>query len=126
MRDLLFVLGQEEVADGIFTGLRQGNALRRHFLAEEAIRDLHQDTGAIAHQRIGTDSTAMRQVLQDEQAILDDLVRLLPLHMGNEADAAGIMFVAWVVETLFRRQTGARGRHLGDCFRTGGPHDLFG
>ena len=42
----------------------------------------------------------MRQVFEDEQAVLDDLVRLLALHVGDEADAAGIVLVARIVETL--------------------------
>jgi hypothetical protein len=53
----------------------------RHFLAEEAVGDLHQHARAIAHQRVGADGAAMRQVFQHEQAVLDDLVRLLALHM---------------------------------------------
>ena len=104
MGDLRLVLRHEQVADGIFAGLRQDDALQRHFLAEEAVGDLHQNARAIAHQRIGADGTAMRQVFQDEQAVLDDLVRLLALHMRDEADAAGIMLVARIIKTLFFRQ----------------------
>jgi hypothetical protein len=88
----------------------QRYALLRHLLAEEAVRDLDENACAIAHQRVGTDSTAMSQVLEDEQPVLDDLVRLLPLHMRNEADAAGIVLVARVVKAL-------RGRKTGGCDR---------
>ena len=63
-------------------------------------RDLHEHAGAVAHQRIGADGAAMGQVFEHEQAVLDDLVRLLALHMGDEADAAGIMLVARIVKTL--------------------------
>src|SRR5690606_15695050 len=65
---------------------------------------------AVAHQRIGADGAAMRQVLEDEEAVLDDLVRLLALHVGDEADAAGIVLVARIIESLRRRQAG---RHEG-------------
>ncbi len=126
MGDLLFVLREEEVTDGIFTRLRQRHALSRHLLAEEAIRDLHENAGAVTHQRIGTNSTAVGQIFQNEEAIANDLVRLLALHMGDEADAAGIVFVARIIETLLRRQTGTDDRRIGDLFRTGGPDDHFG
>ncbi|MCY1307806.1 hypothetical protein D9M70_577630 [compost metagenome] len=46
----------------------------------------------------------MRQVFEHEQAVAHDLVRLLTLHMRDETDAAGVMFVARIVETLFSRQ----------------------
>ena len=76
------------------------DALLRHLLAEETVGNLHQHAGAVAHQRIGADGAAMRQVFEHEQAVLDDLVRLHALHMRDEADAAGIMLVARIVETL--------------------------
>jgi hypothetical protein len=47
---------------------------------------------------IGADCAAMRQVLQDLQAMGDDLVRLAAVQVGDEADAAGIMIQARIVE----------------------------
>ena len=69
MGDQRLIARHEEVADGIFAGLRQGDALQSHLLAEETVGNLHENAGAIAHQRIGADGAAMRQVFQDEQAI---------------------------------------------------------
>jgi len=51
----------------------------------------------------------MGEVFEDEQAVADDLVRLLALHMGDEADAAGIVLVARIVEALLLRQAGRKG-----------------
>ncbi|MNV22303.1 hypothetical protein D3C71_1132700 [compost metagenome] len=119
MLDLLGIARQEEMTNGIFTGLRQRYALLCHFFTEETIRDLHKNTRAVTHQRVGTDSTAMRQVFQDEQAVLDDLVRLLALHIGNEADAAGIMLVARIIKTLGGRNAGGDERHALPGFRRG-------
>jgi len=104
--DLIRVTRQEEVTDGILASLGQGDALLCHFLAEELVGDLQQNAGTIAHQRISTDGAAMGEVFQNEQAVLDDLVRLLALHMGDEADAAGIVLVARVVKPLRCRNTG--------------------
>ncbi len=72
------------------------------------VGNLHQHAGAIAHQRIGADRAAMRQVFQHGETVGDDLVRLHTLHLGDEADAAGIVLVARIVKTLlFRQPVGA-------------------
>ena len=42
----------------------------------------------------------MGQVLQDLQALLDDGVRFLALDVRNEADAAAVVLVGRVVQTL--------------------------
>ena len=100
------VLRHEPVADAVVPDRRQFDALLGHLLAEEAVRNLHQHAGAVAHQRIGADGAAMREVLEHGQTVLDDLVRLHALHLGDEADAAGIVLVARIVEALGGRQTG--------------------
>lgn len=69
-RDLLFVARHEDVADAIFASLRQGDAPFGHFLAEEAIVNLHENIRAVAHQRVGADSAGVRQVLENEETVL--------------------------------------------------------
>ena len=64
MRAQLSVARHEQMADAILAGRRQLDALLGHLLAEEAVGDLHQHAGAVAHQRIGADGAAMRQVLE--------------------------------------------------------------
>ncbi len=64
------------------------------------MRNLHKDTGAIASQRIRADGTAVLQVFQDVQRTLHDFVRLAALHIGNEADAAGIKLPVRIEQTL--------------------------
>jgi hypothetical protein len=93
-----FVARHEPVADAIFAGRWQLDALIGHLLAEESVGDLHQHARAVAHQRIRSDSAAMRQVFEHEQPVLDDLVRLDALHLRDEADAAGVMLVTRVVK----------------------------
>ncbi len=85
-------------------GLRQGDAETLGLRREKAVRDLHQDAAAVAHLRVGADRAAMVEVLQDLEALLDDGVGLAVVHVGDEADAAGILLVARVVEALARRQ----------------------
>ncbi len=51
----------------------------------------------------------MLEIDQDGQRILDDLVRLAALDVGDEADAAGILVERRVVEAARRRQAGIGG-----------------
>ena len=71
-------------------------------LREERVRNLHQDAGAVAHQRIGADRAAMLEVLEDGEAVLDDPVRLASLEVDDEADAAGVVLGARIVQVLAR------------------------
>jgi hypothetical protein len=79
---------------------RQFDALLGHFLAIELVRNLDQDAGTVALQRVGTNSAAVIQVLQDQQTLLDDVVTFLALEMGDKAHAAGVVLVGGVVQTL--------------------------
>jgi hypothetical protein len=76
------------------------DALLGHFLAVELVRQLDHDAGAVAHQRVGTDGAAMFEVLQDQQTLLDDRVRLFTLDVGDEADAAGVMLVGFAIQAV--------------------------
>ena len=70
------------------------------FAREELVRDLNQDSGAVARFRIAAAGAAMRQVDEDLQSLDDDVVRLLALDVDHETDATSIVFVSRVVETL--------------------------
>ena len=100
------VLRHEDEADRVVAGLRQGEAEPLRLLGEEGVRDLHQDAGAVAHQRVGADGAAMLEVLEDPQPVLDDPVRLLVLQVDDEADAAGVALVRRVVEARGGRSGG--------------------
>ena len=56
----------------------------------------------------GSAPTAPRcsRLQQDGERVLDDLVRLAALDVGDEADAAGILVERGIVEALRRRQPG--------------------
>jgi hypothetical protein len=69
-----------------------------HLGAVEVVRDLDQDAGAVAEQRVRAGRPAMVQVQQDLQTLLDDVVALRPLDVGDEADAAGVVLVGRVVQ----------------------------
>ncbi len=93
----------EQRADGVFAGLRQGEAELLGLARKEAVRDLHQNARAVTGARIGTGGAAMFEVAEDVDRVGHDLVGLLALDVGDEADAAGILFLAEVVKTFRRR-----------------------
>ncbi len=64
------------------------------------MRDLDENAGTVAGQRVGADGAAVLEVLQDLQRVFDDLVRLAALHVGDEADAACIAFEVGIEEPL--------------------------
>ena len=96
-------LWQEDHTDAVFAGRRQVDALLGHLFAEELIGNLQQDARAVAHQRVSADGAPVVEVVQDTQALLDDLVALLALDVSDEADAASVVFIGRVVQTLGRR-----------------------
>ena len=67
---------------------------------QELMRNLHQDTRAVAGQRITAAGPAMRQVVQHLQSLAHDIVGSLALDIDDEADAAGVVLVPRVVKAL--------------------------
>ena len=70
------------------------------------VRDLHQNAGAVTGARIGADGAAMFEVAENADRVGDDLMGLLALDVGDETDAAGILFQGEVVEAFCRRPPG--------------------
>jgi hypothetical protein len=64
------------------------------------VGNLDQDAGAVAEQGVVAGGAAVRRGFPGSQALLDDGVAFLVLDMGDKADAAGVMLVRRVVQTL--------------------------
>ena len=96
----LVVVGQERDADGVRPARRQVDALLGEHGAEELVRDLGEDAGAVAGVRLGAGGAAVLEVLERGDGLLDDLVGLLPRHLRDEGDAAGVLLELGVVEPL--------------------------
>ena len=96
-------LRQEDHPDAILAGRRELDALLGHFLAIELVRNLDQDAGPVALERVGANGAAVIEVLQDQQALLDDPVVLLSLDVGHETHTASVVFVGGVIQTLLLR-----------------------
>ena len=101
---------EEHHADAVLAEGRQRDALPRELLAEELVRDLDQQPRAVRELWVVADRAPVGQVLEDQQALLDDLVALLALDVRDEADAAGVVLVGRVIEALGGGQ--ARMAHL--------------
>src|SRR5262249_39099013 len=108
----------EQVADRVLAGLRQREAERLALLGEERVRNLNEDSGAVAHAGVGAHRAAMLEVAEDLQRVLDDLMRLAAFDVGDETDAAGILVERGVVQTLCGRNARiggvAEGFHVHD------------
>jgi len=130
----LFALGgvgrHEELADAVVAGLGQVEAELAAFFLEEAMRDLHENAAAVAELGIGADGAAMVEILENAQAHRDDVVALAVLHVGDEADAAGIVLETRVVHALRFGQVGVAGVDGGhfeipDRVSFGGGNSVF-
>jgi len=69
-------------------------------IAQQRIGHLDQAARSVTDQRIGPDRAPMVEIDQDLQTARDDVMRFSSLDVGDETDAARIVLVAWVVETL--------------------------
>jgi hypothetical protein len=65
------------------------------------VRELNQNSRAIAQKRIVTRGASMAQVFQDLKTLFDYAVTLSALYVGYEADTAGIVFETRLIEALF-------------------------
>jgi hypothetical protein len=71
-------------------------------LPQKAIRHLHEHAGAVAGIRFAAAGAAVQEVEEDLEPLLDDGVRLPPFDVDDEADAAGVVLVARIVEAWRR------------------------
>ena len=121
------LLRQEHHADAVLTDRGQRDAELAARPAQEGVRHLHEDPGTVALQRIGPGRTAVREVLEDRQALADDRVRLAALDVGHEAQSAGVVLVGGAVEALAARRpraqwTTLRANALWGGFALGAAH----
>ena len=100
------------MANAIGPRRRQLEAEAPGLRAEKLVRDLDKDARAIARKRIGANRAAMLKIEQDLEAVLDDLVALHALDVGNEAKAAGVVLIGGLVEALRLWEAVGVNRHV--------------
>ena len=113
---------------------RQVEAKLGAFRGEEPVRNLGQDAATVAEGGIRPDRTAMVEVDQDLQTLLENVVGLTIPHVGDETDTAGIMLLCGIVEALSTRRERVQTdpellrfaclveRRLGSCVHLSAPH----
>ena len=67
------------------------------------MRDLEQNPGAIPGVDFAAARAAMAEVVQDLQRLLHNRMRLSTFDVGDKTDAARVVFMGRIVETLFGR-----------------------
>src|SRR5262249_48383152 len=93
---------QENLADPVLAGRRQRKAEPACLADEKFVRNLHQHPGAVARSRVASAGSAMGQVVEHLEPLLQDVVRAYALGVDQEADPAGVVLVRWIVEALAR------------------------
>ena len=93
-------LGQEHHAHAVLTVGRQSQALPPADAAQERVGHLDEYSGAVTLQRIGPGCAAVREIPEYLQRLRNDGVALVTFDVGDEAQTAGIMLVARVVQAL--------------------------
>jgi len=96
------IVGQERHPDAVGPRAGQLDAGLAARLRQEAMRDLHQDAGAVPGVLLAAAGAAMAEVEQHLDGVADDAAGLPSLEIHHETDATGIMLVLRVVKTLRR------------------------
>ena len=96
----------EHVTDRVVPGFGQLDLEACRGLFQEGVRDLHEDAGAVAGERVGAGRTTMGQVLEDLDAVLDDGMARPALQIHHKADATRIVLALRIVESLRLRRGG--------------------
>ena len=85
------LLRQEDHADAVVADCGKLNALRTHLLAVEGVRNLNENARAVAAERIGAHGASMVEVVQNQQRVLNDLVRRPALDVDDGTHAARVV-----------------------------------
>jgi hypothetical protein len=93
--------GSVDHAEAVTALFGQRDAECGRDLAQKLVRHLHKNARAVAGVRFAANGSAMVEIYEDRQRLLDDLVRLFPLHVNHKPDATRVVFKLRIVEALF-------------------------
>ncbi len=91
---------QEDEAGAVVAGGWQRDAQRRRHLAEKGVRKLNEDARTVTSVGFAAAGTAVLEVPEELEALLDDGPGALAFQVHHEADTARRAFVLRVVESL--------------------------
>ena len=93
-----FILGEEEHADTVFTGLAKLNAKRLCYLLEEFVGNLKHDADAISGLSFRVLAGAVFQVFYNMKCLLHGTVARDALDIGYSTDATVVMLKARIIK----------------------------
>ena len=96
----LLVLREEQHGHAIVALCRQNLATLLSLFTEKVMRNLEQDTSAVAGVLLESGATAVLQVDQNGQCIVQNLVMALTVDIGKRADAACIVVEFGAIKAL--------------------------
>ena len=91
------VRGQVEHANAVLAGGRQLDAHGAAAGRQEGVGDLGEDAGPVTRGLLAARGTAVHQVAEDLQGLLDDVMGRTALGIRHEPEAAGIMLLGGIV-----------------------------
>ena len=95
---------QESHAYRVLAGRGQFNSEGCALAGKKLVRNLNQDAGAVTSFGIAAAGAAMREIYQDLDSLLDDLVALFAANAGYKAHSTSVVLIRRIVKTLARRQ----------------------
>ncbi len=95
---LALVIGEEHVSDTVLAPRRQGDAkVAGGDPAQKFVGQAGQDAGSVAGVAFVADAAAMGHAAVHVLGLIDDLPAGATLDVADEADAATVFLVGWVV-----------------------------
>jgi hypothetical protein len=103
---LRFFVRQKDHPHAVFarTGQLHVGFLGNEF--QEMVRRLYENTRAVTGIGLATTRAAVIEIQQNLKCLTDDLVRLYPLDIDNETNAAGFVLELRIIQALFGRGLG--------------------
>src|SRR5690606_33399424 len=89
---------QEDHADTEVLVAEEGLLFLGEVLLKELDRDLGEEAGAVAGDRVGVDRAAVSQSLQRRHSAVENVIRSFAREFGNKPDAASVVFLIRRVE----------------------------
>ena len=96
----ILVIGHENHADAVVTGVWQVNADSLAGMFEEPMRYLHQNTSAVARVVFGAACAPVVETDEGFEGHFDDLVGFFAFDIHDKPNATGVAFVFGVVESV--------------------------
>jgi hypothetical protein len=91
---------KEDETGAVLSCRREVDADPACLLAKEPVGRLNQDPGTVAGIRLASTGAAMEQDDEDLEGLTDDPMRSSSFYVDDESDAARVMLMRRVVETL--------------------------